>query len=139
MRERPKKRIGRPPLPQTTNSVAEIKAVIAELPAYDYRGVYTILKRQALAASLKPPNHKRVYRIMKVYCCSIAMPAASRGDMTSASPSIRRWCSSANRWRSRTPGSDRLVVRTVPPTVIVPRKPRVRKQCVNQRRSLGTA
>ena len=33
MRERPKKRIGRPPLPDD-KLVAEIKAVIAELPTY---------------------------------------------------------------------------------------------------------
>ena len=47
--------------------VAEIKALIAELPIYSYRRVYAILKRQALAAGLKPPNHKRVCRVMKVY------------------------------------------------------------------------
>ena len=66
MRERAKKRIGRPPLPDDT-LVAEIKAVIAELPIYGYRRVHAILKRQALAAGLKPPNHKRVYRVMKVH------------------------------------------------------------------------
>jgi hypothetical protein len=32
--------------------VAEIKAVIAELPTYGYRRVHAILKRQALAAGL---------------------------------------------------------------------------------------
>src|SRR5262245_17110806 len=64
MRERPKKRIGRPPLPDD-KLVAEIKTVIAELPTYGYRRVHAILKRQALAAGLKPPNHKRVYRVMK--------------------------------------------------------------------------
>ena len=32
-----------------------------------YRRVHAILKRQALAAGLKPPNHKRVYRVMKVH------------------------------------------------------------------------
>src|SRR5262249_54032174 len=46
---------------------AEIKAVIAELPTYGYRRVHAILKRQALAAGLKPPNHKRVYRVMKAH------------------------------------------------------------------------
>ena len=66
MRERPKKRIGRPPLPDD-KLVAEIKAVIAELPTYGYRRVHAILERQALAAGLKPPNHKRVYRVMKVH------------------------------------------------------------------------
>ena len=58
MRERAKKRIGRPPLPDD-KLVAEIKAVIAELPTYGYRRVHAILKRQALAAGLTPPNHKR--------------------------------------------------------------------------------
>ena len=61
MRKRAKKRIGRPPLPDD-NLVAEIKAVIAELPTYGYRRVHAILKRQALAAGLKPPNHKRTHR-----------------------------------------------------------------------------
>ena len=65
LRERPKKRIGRPPLPDG-KLVAEIKAVIAELPTYGYRRVHAILKRRALAIGLKPPNHKRVYRVMKV-------------------------------------------------------------------------
>ena len=58
MRERPKKRIGRPPLP-ADKLVAEIKAVIAELPTYGYRRVHAILKRQALAAGSKPPNHAK--------------------------------------------------------------------------------
>ena len=66
MRERPKKRIGGPPLSHD-KLVAEIKAVIAKLPTYGYRRVHAILKRQALAAGLKPPNHKRVYRVMKVH------------------------------------------------------------------------
>jgi hypothetical protein len=42
MRERAKKRIGRPPLPDD-NLVAEIKAVIAELPTYGYRRVRHLL------------------------------------------------------------------------------------------------
>src|ERR1700730_3090548 len=63
---RPKKRLGRPPLPDE-ELVAEIKAAIAELPTYGYRRVHAILKRRALAAGRKPPNHKRVYRVMKVH------------------------------------------------------------------------
>ena len=58
LQERPKKRIGRPPLPDD-ELVAEIKAVIAELPTYGYRRVHAILKRQALATGRKPPNHKQ--------------------------------------------------------------------------------
>jgi putative transposase len=37
------------------------------LPTYGYRRIHAILKRQALAAGLKPLNHKRVYRVMKVH------------------------------------------------------------------------
>jgi hypothetical protein len=40
--------------------VSKIKAVIAELTTY---GCRRVVKRQALAAGLKPPNHKRVYRV----------------------------------------------------------------------------
>ena len=65
LQERCKKRIGRPPLPDD-ELVSKIKAVVAELPTYGYRRVHAVLKRQALAAGLKPPNHKRVYRVMKV-------------------------------------------------------------------------
>ena len=43
---RPKKRLGRPPLPDD-ELVADIKAVIAGLPTYGYRRVHAILKRQA--------------------------------------------------------------------------------------------
>ena len=49
LRDRPKKRLGRPPLPDD-ELVADIKAVIAELPTYGYRRVHAILRRQALAA-----------------------------------------------------------------------------------------
>jgi putative transposase len=47
--------------------VSKIKAVVAELPTYGYQRVHAVLKRLALAAGLKPPNHKRVYRVMKVH------------------------------------------------------------------------
>ena len=66
LQQRPRKRIGRPALPDQ-EFVAQIKGVIAELPTYGYRRVHAILKRQALAAGLKPPNHKRVYRMMKAH------------------------------------------------------------------------
>ena len=46
MRERTKKRIGWPPLPDD-KLVAEIKAVIAELPTYGYRRVHAILRPSA--------------------------------------------------------------------------------------------
>ena len=54
LRERPQQPVGRPPLPDD-ELVAQIKAVIAELPTYGYRRVHAILKRQALAAG-RPPS-----------------------------------------------------------------------------------
>ena len=45
----------RPPLPDD-DLVSKIKAVIAELATYGYRQVHAVLKRQALAAGLKPPK-----------------------------------------------------------------------------------
>jgi putative transposase len=65
LQQRAKKRVGRPPLPDE-ELVAQIKAMIAELPTYGYRRVHAILKREALAVGLKPSNHKRLYRVMKV-------------------------------------------------------------------------
>src|SRR5262249_56419347 len=62
MRERAKKRIGRPPLADD-KLVSEIKAVIVELPTYGYRRVHAILKRPALAPGFKPSHHKRDYPV----------------------------------------------------------------------------
>ena len=88
LQQRPPRRIGRPPLPDE-ELVAQIKAAIAELPTYGYRRVHAILKRQALAAGLKPPNHKRVYRVMKAMAfCSSAMPVVPSAGMTAASRSM---------------------------------------------------
>ena len=96
MRERAKKRIGRPPLPHD-KLVAEIKAVIAELPTYGYRRVHAILKRQALAAGLKPPNHKRVYRVMKVHGLLLDRHAGGTERRHDGRIAVdernRRWCS----------------------------------------------
>src|SRR5262249_43253131 len=96
MPERPKKGIGRRPLPDG-KLVAEIKAVIAELPTYGYRRVHAILKRQALAAGLKPSNHKRVYRVMKVHGLLLDRHAGGverRHDgRIAVDKRNRRWCS----------------------------------------------
>jgi transposase InsO family protein len=96
LQERPKKRIGRPPLPDD-ELVAEIKAVIAELPTYGYRRVHAILKRQALANGCKPPNHKRIYRVMKVRSLLLDRHAGGverRHDgRIAVSERNRRWCS----------------------------------------------
>ena len=94
-RSKTKKRIGRPPLPDD-ELVSKIKVVIAELPTYGYRRVHAVLKRQALAAGLKPPNHKRVYRVMKVH--GLLLDRHVGGDERRHDGRIavdernRRWC-----------------------------------------------
>ena len=96
LQARPKKRIGRRPLPDT-ELVAEIKAVIADLPTYGYRRVHAILKRQALGAGLKPPNHKRVYRVMKAHNLQLDRHVGGverRHDgRIAVDERNRRWCS----------------------------------------------
>jgi HTH-like domain len=82
LQERPKTRIGRPPLPDN-ELMAEIKAVIAELPTDGYRRVHAILKRRAVAAGNNQPNHKRVYRVMMAaVSCSIAIAVVPSGGTT---------------------------------------------------------
>ena len=96
LQQRPRKRIGRPALPDQ-EFVAQIKGVIAELPTYGYRRVHAILKRQALAAGLKPPNHKRVYRVMKAHGLLLDRHAGGverRHDgRIAVDERNRRWCS----------------------------------------------
>ena len=70
--------------------MAEIKAVIAELPTYGYRRVHAILKRQALAAGLKPPNHKRVYRVMRLH--SLLLDRHAGGVERRTQADIARTC-----------------------------------------------
>ena len=60
----PRRRVGRPPAPADP-LLAEIKAIIAALPTYGYRRVHAILRRRAVTGKRQPPNHKRVYRVMK--------------------------------------------------------------------------
>jgi putative transposase len=58
--------LGRPPLPEA-ELVEAIKEIIADMPTYGYRRVWAILRRAAAAEGRDSPNHKRVYRVMKVH------------------------------------------------------------------------
>ena len=60
------RRRGRPPLPDA-ELVAEIRAVIMDLPTYGYRRVHALLRRQAEEDGRRAPNAKRVYRVMKLH------------------------------------------------------------------------
>jgi len=96
--ERSPRRVGRPPLPADA-LVAEIKAVIADLPTYGYRRVHAILRRRALAEGRPPPNHKRVYRVMKEHGLLLQRHAGGserRHDgRIGVERSDLRWCSDA--------------------------------------------
>ena len=96
MKSRPRQRVGRPPAP-ADDLVAEIKAVIANLPTYGYRRVHAILRRRALAEGRPPPNHKRVYRVMREHSLLLqrhAGGAERRHDgRIAVAQSNLRWCS----------------------------------------------
>lgn len=90
-------RIGRPPEPDG-ELVAEIETVIKDLPTYGYRRVHAVLRRTARAAGTPAPNHKRVYRIMKLHCLHLNRHAGGfeerRHDGRGAvDRSNLRWCS----------------------------------------------
>jgi putative transposase len=90
------KPVGRPPQPDEA-LVAEIKAVIADLPTYGYRRVHAILRRRAMAEGRQPPNHKRVYGAMKRTGLLLKRHAGGAerrydGRISVARPNLR-WCS----------------------------------------------
>ncbi len=47
--------------------VADIRVLVADLPACGYRRVHALLRRQAEKTGREAPNPKRVYRVMKVH------------------------------------------------------------------------
>jgi len=95
-KQRERKAIGRPPQPDA-DLIAEIKAVIANLPTYGYRRVHAILRRRALAEGRPPPNHKRVYGAMKRHGLLLQRHAGGAerrhdGRIAVSEPNLR-WCS----------------------------------------------
>jgi putative transposase len=97
IRARPSGRRGRPPQPDEA-LVAEIKAVIAEMPTYGYRRVHAILRRRAASAGVAAPNHKRVYRVMKAHRLLLARHAGGVDERRhdgriAVDSSNTRWCS----------------------------------------------
>ncbi len=98
IKQRSPRRLGRPPLP-ADDLVAEIKSVIADLPTYGYHRVHAILRRKALDEGRLPPNHKRVYRVMKEHGLLLQRHAGGverRHDgRIAVAESDLRWCSDA--------------------------------------------
>jgi putative transposase len=94
---RPTQRRGRAPRPDE-DLVAAIKAIIGSLPTYGYRRVHALLVRQAREQGRAPPNHKRVYRVMKAHGLLLQRHAggaeARRHDgRVAVERSNLRWCS----------------------------------------------
>ena len=89
-------RRGRPPLPEEA-LLAEIEAVIADMPTYGYARVWARLRRNALAEGRAPTNRKRVYRVMKAHGLLLDRHAGGierRHDgRISVDQSNLRWCS----------------------------------------------
>ena len=87
------KPLGRPPQPEA-DLLDEIKAVIGEMPTYGYRRVWAVLRRAAKTQGLQPPNHKRVYRVMKAHGLLLQRHAggAGSGGTMGASPYIAPIC-----------------------------------------------
>jgi putative transposase len=85
------------PSATNTHGSTVLKAVIAEMPTYGYRRIHAVLKRQALAVGLSPPNHKRVYRVMKLHGLLLNRHAGGverRHDgRIMLDERNRRWCS----------------------------------------------
>ena len=98
MRHRPAPRPrGRPPLPDA-ELVADIRALVADLPTYGYRRVHALLRREAEKTGREAPNPKRVYRVMKVHGLLLQRDGERRGERRHdgrVAVDLRntRWCS----------------------------------------------
>lgn len=93
----PPKRRGRPPQPDEA-LIADIKAVIADMPSYGYARVWAVLRRQARAQGRSPVNRKRVYRVMRVHGLLLQRHAGDAQERRhdgkiAVKQSNLRWCS----------------------------------------------
>lgn len=91
------RRRGRPPL-SDVELVADIRALVAELPTYGYRRVHALLRRQAKETGGAAPNPKRVYRVMKVHGLLLQQDGGQREERrhdgrVAVDQRNTRWCS----------------------------------------------
>ena len=93
----PPRRRGRPPLPDN-DLVADIRAVIDDMPSYGYARVWAVLRRQARAEGRRSVNRKRVYRVMRAHGLLLHRHAGGRDERRhdgkiAVDRSNLRWCS----------------------------------------------
>jgi putative transposase len=91
------RRRGRPPLPDD-GLVAQIRALIIDLPTYGYRRVHALLRRQAEKDGRAAANPKRVYRVMKLHGLLLQRSATHRDERrhdgkVAVETRNTRWCS----------------------------------------------
>ena len=90
---------GRPPRPDA-DLLADIRAIVTDLPTYGYRRAHALLRRQARKNGRESPNPKRVYRVMKVHGL-LLQPHSQKGEERRHDGRVAvdrrntRWCSDA--------------------------------------------
>ena len=92
-----KPRSGRPALPENDTLMA-IKAILTDRPSYGYRRIWAVLRRAARSEGRPPPNHKRIYRIMKAHGLLLQRHAGGMDERRhdgriAVDRSNLRWCS----------------------------------------------
>ena len=90
-------RRGRHPQPEA-ELLAEIKAAIAGQPAYGYRRIHALIRRQRCEQGAAPVNVKWVYRVMKAHGLLLERHSGHGKDRRhdgriAVDRSNRRWCS----------------------------------------------
>jgi putative transposase len=87
------------PVTEDESLVAEVQAVVADLPTYGYRRAAAIVARQRRAFGLPPANHKRIYRVMRDNGLLLWRQGQRRRDQrrhdgqVAVAASDMRWCS----------------------------------------------
>ena len=86
------------PFADDADLVAAIKIVIGTMPSYGYRRVWAVLRRKAELEDRQPPNHKRLYRVMKAHGLLLARHAGGVSERRydgriAVAQSNLRWCS----------------------------------------------
>jgi putative transposase len=77
--------------------LAEIKAVIGDMPTYGHRRVWAVLHRAAEAQGLQPLNRKRIYRVLKAHALLLQRHAGGAEERRhdgriAVDRSNLRWC-----------------------------------------------